>query len=61
MLGPTNPRRLDEPIAVSLEGLVPANHFYRHLEAKLDLSFVREWTQRCGRGPGLGLQHPYER
>jgi hypothetical protein len=40
MLGPTNPRRLDEPIAVSLEGLVPANHFYRHLEAKLDLSFV---------------------
>ena len=45
MLGPPKPRRLDEPIAVSLEELVPANHFYRHLEAKLDLSFVREWAQ----------------
>jgi len=44
MLGPAKPRRLDEPIAVSLEQLVPADHFYRHLEAKLDLSFVREWT-----------------
>ena len=37
MLGPPKPRRLDEPIAVSLEDLVPPNHFYRHLEAKLDL------------------------
>ena len=26
----------------SLETLVPADHFYRHLEAQLDLSFVRE-------------------
>jgi transposase len=40
MLGPPKPRRLAEPIAVSLEQLVPAYHFYRHLEAKLDLSFV---------------------
>ena len=45
MLGPAKPRRLDEPIAVSLEDLVPASNFYRHLEAKLDLSFVRDWTQ----------------
>src|SRR5829696_1326632 len=45
MLGPAKPRRLDEPIVVSLEDLVPADHFYRHLEAKLDLSFVRAWTQ----------------
>ena len=37
MLGPAKPRRLDQPIAVSLEDLVPADHFYRHLEAKLDL------------------------
>jgi transposase len=44
MLGPPKPRRLDQPIAVSLEQLVPANNFYRHLEAKLDLSFVREWA-----------------
>ena len=45
MLGPPKPRRLDAPIAVSLEDLVPARNFYRHLEAKLDLSFVRDWTQ----------------
>ena len=45
MLGPTKPRRLDEPIAVSLEELIPRNHFYRYLEARLDLSFVREWTR----------------
>jgi transposase len=45
MLGPAKPRRLDEPIVVSLEDLVPADNFYRHLEAKLDLSFVRAWTQ----------------
>jgi transposase len=45
MLGPTKPRRLHEPITVSLEDLVPSNHFYRHLEAKLDLSFVRDWTR----------------
>jgi transposase len=45
MLGPPKPRRLDEPIAVSLEDLVPRDHFYRHLEATLDLSFVREWVR----------------
>jgi transposase len=45
MLGPAKPRRLDEPITVSLEDLVPTNHFYRHLEAKLDLGFVRAWAQ----------------
>jgi hypothetical protein len=33
MLGPAKPRRLDESIAVSLEDLVPADNFYRHLEA----------------------------
>ncbi len=45
MLGPLKPRRLDEPVAVSLEVLVPRDHFYRHLEARLDLSFGREWTR----------------
>jgi transposase len=53
MLGPPKPRRLDEPIAVSLEELVPPENFYRHLEAKLDLGFVRDWTRefysQCGR------------
>ena len=55
MLGPAKPRRLDEPIAVSLEDLVPADHFYRHLEAKLDLGFVRDWTRElyAERGPAL--------
>lgn len=45
MLGPPKPRCLDEPISVSLDDLVPANHFYRHLEATLDLGFVRDWTR----------------
>ena len=45
MLGPAKPRHLDAPIVVSLEDLVPLDHFYRHLEAKLDLSYVREWTR----------------
>jgi transposase len=44
VIGPAKPRRLDEPIAVSLEDLVPQDHFYRHLETKVDLSFVREWV-----------------
>ena len=42
MLGPPKPRRLDQPIAVSLEALVPIDHFHRHLRAKLDLHFVRD-------------------
>jgi transposase len=45
MLGPSKPRRLDEPVAVSLEDLVPPGNFYRHLEANLDLGFVREWVR----------------
>ncbi len=45
MLGPAKPRRLDEPIAVSLEDLVPSTNFYRRLETKLDLGFVREWAR----------------
>jgi hypothetical protein len=45
MLGPAKPRRLDAPIAVALEALVPADNFYRHLEATLDPGFVRDWTR----------------
>ena len=44
MRGPLKPRRLDEPIAVSLEELVPADHFYHHRGSSLDLGFVRDWT-----------------
>jgi len=32
-------------VNVSLEDLVPQDHFYRHLERTLDLSFVREFVQ----------------
>jgi transposase len=32
-------------VNVSLEDLVPADHFYRRLERTLDLSFVREFVQ----------------
>ena len=30
---------------LTVEDLVPADHFYRHLEATLDLSFVRPWVK----------------
>ena len=37
----------------SLEALVPTDNFYRHLEAKLDLGFVRDLVRgtykECGR------------
>jgi transposase len=33
--------------AVSLEELVPADHFYRHLDRMLDRSFVRDLVQDC--------------
>jgi transposase len=32
---------------LSLEALVPADHFYRHLDAKLDLDFVRHLVAGC--------------
>lgn len=47
MLGPPKHRDLDRPAVVSLERLVPPDHFYRHLDAALDLSFVRSWVAEC--------------
>jgi transposase len=47
MLGPPKPRHLGVPVLVSLEDMVPRDNFYRHLEAKLDLSFVRDWAREC--------------
>jgi transposase len=35
-------RTLAPVVAVSLEALVPPDHFYRHLDRTLDLSFVRD-------------------
>jgi transposase len=39
-------------IHVSLEELVPQDHFYRYLESALDLSFVREFVQQSYAGGG---------
>src|SRR5215469_7828348 len=39
-------------INVSVEQLVPQDHFYRHLERTLDLSFVREFVQKTYAGGG---------
>src|SRR5947209_19534502 len=39
-------------VQVSLEALVPPDHFYRHLERTLDLSFVREFVQETYAGKG---------
>lgn len=36
-----------QPCVVSLETLVPVDNFYRQVEAKLDLSFVRDLVQGC--------------
>ena len=45
--------RLFTPIFVlSLDKLVPADHFYRHVDRVLDLSFVRELVQECYAGIG---------
>src|SRR5262245_7110178 len=32
---------------ISLEDLIPPDHFYRHLERSLDLGFVRDWAREC--------------
>jgi transposase len=47
MLGPPKLRLLDQPISVAVEELVPPGNFYRHLDAVLDLSFVRTWVRDC--------------
>jgi transposase len=39
-------------INVSVEELVPHDHFYRHVERTLDLSFVREFVQESYAGRG---------
>src|SRR5437016_6616164 len=51
MMG-TKERSFAPLIHVSLEELVPHDHFYRHLERTLDLSFVREFVQETYAGGG---------
>jgi transposase len=51
MMG-TKQRSFAPLIHASLEELVPQDHFYRHLERALDLSFVREFVQQTYAGGG---------
>src|SRR5436309_502138 len=51
MMG-TKERSFARLINVSLDVLVPQDHFYRHLERTLDLSFVREFVQQTYAGGG---------
>jgi transposase len=46
MMG-TKARRFGPLEHVSLEDLVPKDHFYRHLEQTLDLTFVRDLVLSC--------------
>ena len=44
MLGPPKECALDHLVTFSLDALVAEDSFYRHLDAKLDLGFVRAWV-----------------
>ncbi len=52
MLGPPKLRALDQPVTIALESLIPADHFYRRLDAELDLTFVREWVEALYKAGG---------
>ncbi len=47
MLGPPKERAFAPTANVSVEDLVPPDHFYRHLDRSLDLSFVRDLVKDC--------------
>ena len=49
MMG-TEQRNFVPLIQVSLQERVPQDHFYRHLERTLDLSFVRTFVQETYAG-----------
>jgi transposase len=51
MMG-TKERNFAPLVQVSLEELVPPDHFYRHLERTLDPSFVRQFVQETYAGKG---------
>jgi len=51
MMG-TKRRSFAPLVNLSLEELVPQDHFYRHLERTLDLSFVRTFVQQTYAGGG---------
>ena len=45
MLGSQKTRSRDRLVPLALEDVVPAGHCYRHRDASLGLSFVREWVK----------------
>jgi transposase len=45
-------------INVSVEQLVPQDHFYRHVERRLDMSFVREFVAKTYAGGGRSSIDP---
>jgi transposase len=47
VLGPPKSRDLDRPVLISLDAVVPKDHFYRQLHRVLDLSFVRALAADC--------------
>jgi transposase len=51
MMG-TKERRFAPLLKVSVEELVPHDHFYRHVERTLELSFVREFVRPTYAGGG---------
>jgi hypothetical protein len=53
-------RHFAQLINISLEELVPQDHFYRHLERALDLSFVREFVQTTYANGGRPSIDPHE-
>lgn len=46
MMG-TKTRKSVPLISISLEDLVPRDHFYRQLDQELNLSFVHDFVQAC--------------
>src|SRR5258708_282631 len=51
MMG-TKERCFSTLVKMSVEELVPQDHFYRHLDRTLDLTFVREFVQQSYAGGG---------
>ena len=51
-------RMLSPLVSVSLEGLVPADDFYRHLDGAFDLSFVRALVREHYREGGRPSSDP---
>ncbi len=60
MMG-TKSRLFTPVLSVSLEELVPADHFYRHLDQALDLRFVRDLVKDCYTQGGRRINQAHTR